>query len=175
MGNAGPETQMDQQERELLNFEEREYPAISQNTSTSLQMMAVLLTLYFVFNGALFTAVLSLLGSAWRNTPLPYLPSWQLIHAAGLILFPLTLTFSLWAYFFTKSFGQSAFIAVTRGAEIETQAYGSSKGTKGFFLRMKEWLHSATAYTLALLSTIFICLVQLIWFCLGAMLLLTKT
>jgi len=158
-----------QREQQLVDFAEKEYAAISQNTATSLQMMAVLLTLFFIFNGALLAATVALLGasSGWGYEPLPFFEQLKLIQAFPIGCFLLTLIFSLWAYYFVMSYREGVGIAVSRGSEIEKAAYAPD-GVHGFFSRIGDWMSkSQSIRRLAKLSVFFFVLIELFWACLA--------
>jgi hypothetical protein len=158
---------MGEQDRQNLGFAEHEYSAIATNTSQALQMMALLLTLYFLFNGALFTAVFTLLASTWGRSPVPYVGWLKVIDIVVFACLLLTLSFTLWSYFFVRSFRESVGIALTRGSEIEMLIYGkSSKDKNGFFSRMDHWISQGrTPRELARSSAIFFCLIESFWIC----------
>jgi hypothetical protein len=157
---------VDQQNQEPIGFSEHEYAAIATNTSQALQMMALLLTIYFLFNGALLTAMFTLLASTWGHKPLPYFRWLEIIDAVAISCFVLTLAFTFWSYYFVRSFRESVGIALSRGSEIERLAYGnSSKDKTAFFSRMDDWIRrSRTPQALALCSLIFFVLIESFWF-----------
>lgn len=152
--------------KEQFDFAKSEYDAIATNTSQAFQTMALLVSIYFVFNGVLLSSLFALLASVWGGQQATQMSRFEITSIVVIGSFIVSVVFTIWSYYFVMSFGKSMRLALKRGADIENVMYAASSefGNSGFFAAMSGWVAgSRYRNKLGLWSIIIFCLIGFFW------------
>jgi hypothetical protein len=130
---------LDNSKRETLI--KSEYAQLATIMSQGYQSMALLLTLYFIFNGAIFAFLAQMITSQWGSDKFSFISGTFTISEKEIIVgfcAVVSILFTIWSYYFVSVFSDNLRITLKRGSEIERE----HDGYYGVYSRYMSWLDS---------------------------------